>query len=164
MYLWWSLCILYLYACQWELLQTTQVFVFVLVWLFRALINSLVCWFVAGHWCHWPRQYSVNELDTCLKTILSLRDVGEHGNILQGQTTANVSSKFPESKTSTAGNRNIFLEPKNCHLDRAPEEHSLAVRCVKSDSFQVFGNILQAKGSVKPVASYVPISSSWLIG
>ena len=111
MYLWWSLCILYLYACQWELLQATQVFVFVLVWLFRALINSLVRWFVAGHWCHWPRQYSVNELDTCLKTILSLRDVGEYGNILQGPTTANVPN-FPRAKPQPQEIETYFLNRK----------------------------------------------------
>ena len=45
MYLWRSLCMLYLLACQ----MPSQVFVVVIMCdVFRALINSLVCWFCTG--------------------------------------------------------------------------------------------------------------------
>ena len=49
MYLWWKYCTLYLLACHVRVTLGTQVFFLLCLWdVFRALINSLVCWF---HFC-----------------------------------------------------------------------------------------------------------------
>ena len=45
MYLWWSLCTLYLHACQVSYRRRLGSLLLYLCYVFRALINSLVCWF-----------------------------------------------------------------------------------------------------------------------
>ena len=76
-YLWWSLCTLYLHACQVSYRRSLQL---CLCYVFWALISSLVCWFIKMHsfilnlWPFWSffRAVAVNSVYLCVPLSLSL--------------------------------------------------------------------------------------------
>ena len=124
MYLWWSLCPLYLHTCQVSYCRWSRSLLLCLCYVFQALINSHMCWRLEEGW----KKVRLVVWCTCIYIMCSKRSIKM------------LTCKWPQSTELSGGHFStwsFFILMQRYSPKGVPDEGNVSVRMVVAPGFKV---------------------------